>query len=299
VGDQQNDELRRVFIADATRRRFVTWGAGAALGVFGLGHAAAPTGGADPGGNGGHMTTFVLVHGAWHGGWCWRKLASLLRAAGHEALTPTLTGLGERAHLAHQGVDLATHVRDVVNMLEYDDLHDVVLVGHSYGGMVITGVAEQSPARLARLVYMDAFVPDDGQALVDLASPEARQGWEVLVRAEGDGWQLPTPFPAPWEEILRDNWSVTDEDDIRWMLPRLGPHPFATMTQPVRRLDPVAAALPRTYLRCADNPSPTFVPFAERAERAGSGWHYRELASNHEAMVTAPRQLADILLESV
>src|SRR5437660_801825 len=110
------------------------------------------------------MATFVLVHGAWHGGWCWRKLMPLLRSAGHAVWTPTLTGLGERAHLGNPDVGLSTHVQDVVNVLEYEDLSNVVLVGHSYGGMVITGVAHQMPGRLAHLVYLDAFVPKDGQS---------------------------------------------------------------------------------------------------------------------------------------
>src|SRR5215211_1043953 len=125
------------------------------------------------------MATFVLVAGAWHGGWCWRKVTPLLRAAGHEVFAPTLTGLGERSHLAHPDVGLTTHIQDIVNLLEYEDLNDVVLVGHSYSGMVITGVAEQVPGRLAHLVYLDAFVPENGQALVDLLPPEGRQSNEA------------------------------------------------------------------------------------------------------------------------
>src|SRR5687768_18076653 len=119
------------------------------------------------------MATFVLVHGAFVGGWCWRWVAPYLRGAGHDVYCPTLTGSGERVHLASPRVDLATHVEDVVNVLHYEDLRGVVLVGHSYGGMVITGAAERVSERLARLVYLDAFVPQDGQALADLLPPDA------------------------------------------------------------------------------------------------------------------------------
>src|SRR5207248_5461012 len=118
------------------------------------------------------MTTFVLVHGAWHGGWCWRKLTPLLREKGHDVFTPTLTGLGERVHLAGPEVGLGVHVQDVASVIEYENLHDVVLVGHSYGGMVIAGVAGRLPERLAHLVYLDAYAPEDGQAMTDLVPPE-------------------------------------------------------------------------------------------------------------------------------
>jgi pimeloyl-ACP methyl ester carboxylesterase len=242
------------------------------------------------------VAVFVLVHGAWHGGWCWRRLAPLLRAAGHEVVTPTLTGLGERSHLAHPEVGLATHVEDIVQVLVYEDLSGVVLVGHSYGGIVITGVAERVPERLAHLVYLEAFVPEDGQSLVDLMPAQVRQRMEAMVQAEGDGWLLPRPLPSAWEAILRDAGGVTDDEDIAWMVPRLGPQPFRTMTEPVRCVNPAAAALPRTYVRGADNTSPTFVPFAERARAPGSGWQYAEVAASHAAMVTAPRDLAVLLL---
>jgi pimeloyl-ACP methyl ester carboxylesterase len=242
------------------------------------------------------MATFVLVAGAWHGGWCWRKVTPLLRAAGHEVFAPTLTGLGERSHLAHPDVGLTTHIQDIVNLLEYEDLNHVVLVGHSFSGMVITGVAEQVPGRLAHLVYLDAFVPENGQALVDLLPPEGRQSNEARVRAEGDGWRLLSLRPVPWETFLREEWRVTDEADVRWMVARLGPQPFKTMTEPVRYTNPAAAALPRTYVRCVDFPNPAFDRFAARS-RQEPGWRYRELASSHDVMVTMPRELAELLLE--
>jgi len=121
---------------------------------------------------GGSLTTFVLADGAWHGGWCWRRVASLLRAAGHGVYTPTLTGLGERAHLVGRHVDLDTHIADVRGVLQCEELSNVVLCGHSYGGMVISGVAESAPNALRSLVYLDAFVPADGQCLLDFIPAE-------------------------------------------------------------------------------------------------------------------------------
>jgi pimeloyl-ACP methyl ester carboxylesterase len=242
------------------------------------------------------MSTFVLVHGAWHGGWCWRKLTPLLRAAGHEVYTPTLTGLGERAHLGNPAVGLATHVQDVVNVLAYEDLTDVVLVGHSYGGMVIAGVAHAVPERLAHLVYLDAFVPEDGQSMLDLGPPERRESMTRRVREEGDGWRLPSLQPVPWEQFVRDVYLVTDPAEVAWLAARLGPHPFKTITDPVRATNPAAATLPRTYVRCLKYPNPAFDQFAAQAQQPGAGWRFHALATSRDAMVTMPRELADVLL---
>jgi pimeloyl-ACP methyl ester carboxylesterase len=240
------------------------------------------------------MATYVLVHGAWHGAWCWRKVTPLLRAHGHDVFTPTLTGLGERSHLAHPLLGLETHIRDVVNTLTYEDLSEVILLGHSNGGTLITAVAERVPARLAHLVYLDAFVPEDGQATLDLVA-FPRETWEVRVRDEGYGWLIPSLRPGPWDAFVRDIWQVTDEAERRWLVERLGPTPFKVFTDPVRRSDPAAAGLPRTYIRCLHSPNPAFERFA--AARSTPGWRYRELATAHEPFVTMPRELADLLLE--
>ncbi len=245
------------------------------------------------------MAAFVLVHGAWHGGWCWRKLTPLLRAEGHEVFTPTLTGLGERAQHAGPEVGLAVHVQDVAGMLEYEDLHQVVLVGHSYGGMVIAGVAGHMPERLAQLVYLDAYVPEDGQAMVDLMPQERRASMEARVRTEGDGWRLPSFSHMPWEQFVREVYLVTDDDEVRWLAARLGPQPYKTMTEPVRIANVAAKALPRTYIRCLRYPNPAFGRYAELARQPNSGWRCHELPTSHDAMVTMPRQLADLLLRLV
>ena len=232
------------------------------------------------------MATFVLVHGAWHGGWCWRHVTTRLRAAGHEVFTPTLTGLGERAHLFSPDIDLETHIGDVLGVLKYEDLERVVLVGHSYGGMVITGVADRAAERLAHLVYLDSFVPADGQSAFDLLAPDRRATFEEQARDPGNGPQIP---PPPLQRF-----GVTADADLRWALPKLASQPLKTFTQPLRLTHAGARVVPRTYIWCAEYPS--FRPFAERV-RTDPGWRYRELPTGHDAMITAPQALAGLLLE--
>jgi pimeloyl-ACP methyl ester carboxylesterase len=231
------------------------------------------------------MAIFLLVHGAWHGGWCWQRVAPLLREAGHEVFTPTLTGLGERSHLAHASIDLNTHVQDVVNVLEFEDLREVILVGHSYGGMVITGVSERAADRLKHVVYLDAFIPRDGQALVDLL-PLFRD--DLRQQAQVSDGQLP-PFPV-------ERYGVFAEADVRWVEPKLVHHPFKTMTTPVRLTSPKAVALPKTYIYCNNPAMGPFDQFVERVQKEHD-WRYRELATGHDAMVTMPRELTSLLLE--
>ena len=238
------------------------------------------------------MSTFLLVHGGWHGGWCWRKVTALLRNAGHEVFAPTLTGLGERAHRQSPDVGLETHVQDVLGVLKYEDLRDIVLVGHSYGGMVIAGAAERADDRLAHLVFLDAFVPTDGTSLWDLLPDDAaRERFETLAQTQGDGWRI----PLPWESALR-NWGVTSDDDLRWMVPRLTPHPLKTMQD---RLPPTRTAdrLPRTFIHCQYKPvGDAFSRFAEAARAEGSGWRHHELDTGHDAMVTMPDELSELLV---
>jgi pimeloyl-ACP methyl ester carboxylesterase len=225
------------------------------------------------------MATFVLVHGSTGGGWVWRPVTAGVRAAGHEAWAPTLTGMGERVHLAGPAVGLDTHILDVANVLEYEDLRAVVLVGHSYGGMVITGVAERMPARLTHLVYLDALVPADGQAMTDFYPPAVRDGLEAAARTHGDGWRVPLGPEAG---------------------PRATPHLLKPLTQPVTVRDPAAAALPRTYIACtAPSSDPLHQPIAATAARlrATAGWRYRELATGHGPMWSAPQELTALLLD--
>jgi pimeloyl-ACP methyl ester carboxylesterase len=223
------------------------------------------------------MATFVIVHGMWSGGWYFQPTARMLRAAGHEVYTPTLTGIGERVHLGSPDTDLDTHLEDVVNVLEFEALHGVVLVGYSYGGVVVTGVADRVPERIAQLVYLDAWVPRDGQSVFDLI-PEQAPRFEEAARAEGDGWRVP-----------RDPWR-----------PRRTPHPLATLRQPLSLSSEPAARLPRTYVLFSGNSAYHAPVMAETAARArASGWRTRELPLDHDAPETHPRELADLLHELV
>ena len=223
--------------------------------------------------------TFVLVHGAWLGGWCWKKVTPLLRAAGHGVFVPTLTGLGERAHLLTPQVGLDTHIKDVASVLEYEDLTDVVLVGHSYAGMVIAGVAQQAAARLAALVYLDAFLPEDGKAVKDYAP---------IPPTRGDGWRVPPPGPPT-------AFGVTDDRDVAWMVSRLRDHPARAFSQPVDLSR--ALTLHQTYIHCSTS-FPCFMEATERARRQGLRV-VELLSANHCPMVTQPDELVKILVALV
>lgn len=225
------------------------------------------------------MAVLVLVHGGWAGGWQWREVANRLRAAGHEVFTPTLTGLGERVHLASPDVDLNTHIRDIVNVFLFEELWDVILVGTSYSGMVVTGVAQEIPERIAELVYLDAFVPADGQSMLDLIDPAIAAGLAETAQTEGDGWRVPHPPPVA---------------------PRRTPHPIKTATQPLAVKNPQAARIPRTFILCTRNVEtlgPLSSPIHTCAARARhEGWRYMEMDSAHIPMETAPQELTDVLL---
>ena len=240
------------------------------------------------------MATFVLIHGAWHGGWSWWKTAPLLNGAGHRVLAPSLTGLGERQHLAAlmppAAINLDLHIGDVVALLQAEDLTEVVLVGHAYAGMVITGVAEIIPERIASLVYVNGVAPSDGEAMIDQL--EAVRGPEFVARIRGfiaEGAPL-MPAPATSDEIAQ-RWSVTDPSDQAFMLPRLSPQPTLTFSQPVRVGNPDAEAVRREFVLCSES---GFEPVARRA--AASGWGVHHIDTGHDPMITTPRELADIFL---
>jgi len=232
------------------------------------------------------MATFVLVHGAFHGGWCWRDVARLLRGRGHEVFTPTLTGLGERAHLATPGVDLDTHIRDVTAVLEWEELSGVVLVGHSYGGMPITGAADRMPERIARLVYLDAVVPWDGFSMLDYQTPERRQSF-LDATAAMNGWQYP-PRTAAY-------YGVRDPVRAAWVDAKCTPHPFGTVDQKIVLSAPPGSRVPaRTLILCTDPPLPHMRQFYDRASRDPE-WETLLMETGHDAMVTEPEALADLL----
>jgi pimeloyl-ACP methyl ester carboxylesterase len=214
-----------------------------------------------------------------------------LRAQGHQVFTPTLTGLGERGHLARPEIGLEIHVRDIINVIEYEDLRNVILVGNSSGGMVITGVADHMPERIAHMVFLDAFVPTDGQSMLDVIPPDRRPALEAFVQREGAGWVLPRFAPPPWEKLVTETWQVTEKTDLDWMCPT----PFGHFKEPVKRKNPAAEKLPRTYIR-TQWPHPGFDRYAGDAGEA-AGWQSRKIASSHLPYITHPSELAALLLE--
>jgi pimeloyl-ACP methyl ester carboxylesterase len=215
-------------------------------------------------------------------------VSPFLKQLGHEVFTPTLTGLGERQHLMSPDIGLDTHINDVLGVLEYEDLHNVVLVGHSYAGMVIAGVAEKAAERIVHLVYLDAFVPADGKSLANYQPPEILQLFRESSQKDGEGFRLPCVIPA-------EAFGVTAENDLAWVRPRLNPHPLKTKLDAVRLTNPKAAEIPRTYIYCNDPAVGPFGQFAERLQRDRS-WRYAELATGHDAMITAPDNVAELLL---
>ena len=233
------------------------------------------------------MATFVIVHGAWGGAWSWNKyIVPLLRKAGHDVFPVTLTGLGERSHLATPDVNLDTHIQDVVNVLFYEDLNDVVLVGHSYGGNVIAGVADRCPERLQQLVYLDAATPADGESSAS-RWPGRREQLEEQARREGDGWRVPPGTPPPDQPA-----EITE-----WARPRRTPHPIQTMLQPLK-LSRGETTLPRAFVYCSLDKMPG-SPQAERAERVRNDprWRFFELNTGHNLHYTAPAETVEILVK--
>jgi len=234
------------------------------------------------------MTTIVVAHGAWSAGWAWKKMHPRLAAAGHTLVTPTYTGLGERRHLAGPHIDLETHVADLLGVLETEDLHGVALVAHSYGGMVGTAVADRARERIDQLIYLDAFVPADGQALADLVPPGATQAMRDAAAADGDGWRVP-PNPVPAD---------TAPEDLPWIEARRSAQPLGTFTQPLR-IQRGPLTLPRAYIYCTrTGPGDTFGLFAAAAQ-ADPAWRYRSIDASHSPHVTAPDALTALLDELV
>lgn len=230
------------------------------------------------------MAAFLICHGAWSAGWAWKKVRPLLRAAGHEVFTPTYTGLGERAHQASRSITLDTHIADILAVIDFEDLRDIVLVGHSYGGMVATGVADRAGERIAKLIYLDAFVPGHGQSLLDMLPAEEGARRQEQAAASGDGWLLP-PNPPPAD---------TSPEDLAWIVPRRRWQPIGCFTQPLLLQSP-NASLPRSYIYCTRlRPGDAFRQFARRF-RSDPAWQFHELDASHSPNVTAPEALVRLL----
>jgi pimeloyl-ACP methyl ester carboxylesterase len=233
------------------------------------------------------MATFVLVTGAWHGSWCWKRVRSALTAQGHAVFTPTLTGLCERRHLLSRDVDLHTHIEDVANLIRWEELTDVVLVGHSYGGCVISGVADRMSEKIAALVYLDAFVLEDGQCLHDTLPADHRQGQLDAAAAFGDGWRVP-PIPAAVFNV--------NAADRAWVDDQCTDQPLASFQQKLD-LDSKAPAVGSIhYIYAAGWEGTPFTGFYESAK--ARGWSTREIACGHDVMLDRPEELTAALVQA-
>jgi pimeloyl-ACP methyl ester carboxylesterase len=221
------------------------------------------------------MATFMLVHGAWHGAWCWRRVAWLLARGGHDVFTPTLTGLGERSHLLAPEVGLDTHILDVVNEMKWQGLNDVVLVGHSYGGLVISGVAEKMEKSIASFVLLDAFFPESGQAMIDLALPPVH---DALLAAQRQG-----ELSVPPRSAAAFNVNASDR---AWVDAQCTPQPIGCFLQKLTLTGARERIASKTYIRASTYPSQPFDLALEKAR--ARGWRSYEVACGHDVMLDAP-----------
>jgi len=221
--------------------------------------------------------SFVLVHGAWHGGWCWQRVCDRLTAQGHRVFAPTLSGVCERSHLASASIDLTTHINDIVNEIQWKDLDQVVLVGHSYGGMVITGVAERIAAKIASIVYVDAFIPADGQSIADL-------GGKV------DPGPFTTPIPAAG--------FVINAADLAWAGSKMTSQSTACFTEKLKVTGAYLKIARKTYIRAKNFPAPPFVAAFESARKDPS-WKTHEVDCGHDIMIDKPEELSSQLEQAI
>lgn len=230
--------------------------------------------------------TYVLLHGAWHGGWCWKKITPLLIAAGHKVIAPTQTGLGERSHLLSPSVNLCTFVQDLLNVFEWEDLHNVILVGHSFGGNVITFAADRIPNRIKHLVYLDAAIPISGQSVFSQMPAELVQERRKLAQQTSDGLTIPVPSA--------DTFGVLDETDAAWLKQKCTPHPIATYDDALCLEYAPGNGIPTTYIAVTPHYEPTAS--SRNYARKRTDWTYIEMVAGHDAMITSPDVLTEILL---
>ena len=238
------------------------------------------------GGSGSAQRNYVLVHGAWHGGWCWRRVSDRLVAAGHRVFAPSLTGLGDRRHLLTGETSLDTHIQDIIGLIEAEELREVILVGHSYGGIVITGVAAKIPDRLKQLIYLDAVLVEDGDSWSTAHPPDIVAARRKSVQESGGGPIWPVPKSAAF--------GLLDADDQAWVDRRLTPHPASTYEQPMHWGGPIGNHLPKVYVDCTDPAMPALRAM-KNAYRGKAEWPFIEIRTGHDAMVTAPKELTEIL----
>jgi pimeloyl-ACP methyl ester carboxylesterase len=230
--------------------------------------------------------TFVLVHGAWHGGWCWRRVSDLLEKKGHKVFAPTMTGLGERSHLMSKDVVLDTHIADIVNVIRWEDLAGICLVAHSYGGFPVSGALEQVLDRVSSVIYLDAFVPEDGQRGLDVASDFSRKGTlEAITKGEASR-------PPPKAETFHVN-----EKDRAWVDSKLTAQPVGVALAPIKLTGAREKVAKKTYIRAPVYPQPAFDKYYA-AKKADASWRTYEVDGGHDVMVDRPERLVEILLEA-
>lgn len=235
---------------------------------------------------GDHKTTYVLVHGSWYGSWSWKRVRSMLQNAGHDVFTPTLTGLGERSHLNSPAIDLSTHIADIVNLIRWEELSDVVLCGHSYSGCVISGVADQIPENIRALVYLDAFVLEDGECLFDLFPEQVSHPMRQQAETIGDGWKLP-PIPAKAFNVNRQ--------DLAWADAQVTPQSIACFEELIRLVGDRDQIRDVTHILATGFDNSAVTPSHERARM--KGWKTLTMESGHMVMLDRPTELVELLLE--
>ncbi|MGB3289718.1 MAG: alpha/beta hydrolase [Burkholderiaceae bacterium] len=231
-------------------------------------------------------STFVLLHGAWHGAWCWKHVSGRLRAAGHRVYTPTLTGLGERSHLLGPDITLETCAQDLINVFLWEDLDDVVLVGHSFGGIAASAAADRIPERIRHLVYLDSLIIQSGESPFSVVPPDVAQARRDLARQSPGGLSIPVPPP--------EAFGVTDAADAQWLREKCTPHPVSTYESTLTLRHPVGNGLPTSYIAVR----PEYAPLAAVRQwaRSQKNWDYLEMDAGHDAMVTSPDALVELML---
>jgi pimeloyl-ACP methyl ester carboxylesterase len=232
------------------------------------------------------MSTFVLVHGAWHGSWCWKHVRRALQEQGHEVFTPTLTGVADRSHLLSPAVNLDTHINDVVNLIRWEELSDVVLCGHSYGGCVVSGVADRIPDRVGALVYLDAFVLEDGESLHQTLPPDVQNAQMEGAARDGEGWKVP-PIPA---EVFKVN-----ARDADWVNRQCTVQPVGTLQQPLKLTGGIGKVKNVTFILATGWDATPFPAFYERAK--AKGWKTLTMDCGHDVMLDMPAELTQALIE--
>jgi pimeloyl-ACP methyl ester carboxylesterase len=228
--------------------------------------------------------TFLLIHGAWHGGWCWRRVSDLLTKKGHRVFAPTLSGVGERAHQFRGDINLTTHIEDVLGVVKWEDLSNFVLCGHSYGGMVITGVADRIPDKIGSLVYLDAFIPEDGQSLFDQQPEDRRPG--VINGAGAAGGLAVPPMPAAFFKV--------NARDADWVNRQCTPQPLGTLIEKIKLTGAHKRVPKKTYILAGDYAGPVFSRTYERL-KSDKAWTAHSVPSGHDVMLDQPEKLAELL----